>query len=1054
MPKDNIPQHSKKANTRKTQIFRKGDRGLSKITPYAVLSALVIASYALAVSGLSLITNDILQTSDRLLISGIIVFILAVLFNPIRQKLQERLDSAIHRDQNNYPQRLQAFTRDLTRSIEIATIVNTLGQYVFEDFHPSQMHVFVFDPMKERFVTKIGQVNLPTTDLHFSIDSSIVMTLSKKKGAIDISSSPEIITFSQAEQARLSLLGAQLYIPMPGQEHLTGWLALGLRQSAQTYTSKEISYLESLCDQAALAIERSQVVANLERRVREMDVLSRIAQGVSITITYDDILELIFAQTNQVISTRDFRVTLTQDGRDYCYHAFFIQDNERYRERENLPIPANSGLEGLVIQNQQALVTNDYEKECRRQAVLPDAPGLFAWVSVPLNAGAKTIGALSMGSRDPASVYPGRQIYLLQAIADQAAGAIVKARLLAETESKALQLATLNEIGRSLTSTLEIKPLLNQIMQSSTHILNCEAGSLFMVDDQTGELIFEVTVGPVADYLIGQRLPPGTGIAGKSAQSGNALIVNEVHKSEYWFRDADDDTGFVTRDVLVVPMKIKEKVLGVIEVINKQDGSPFNQDDQKLLATFTSQAAIAIENARLYTQTDEALRSRVEELSIMQRIDRELNTSLDLTRSLEITLAWSLRQSRSEAGVICVPDPALQETGSSFTVTNYHGYTKTPEIQAGNEEPHPFIVELRDDATINSLNQGQPVVLDLAASQKNQYWVIKGSPLASDHDNQDNLALFAAIEELDLPGAKTNILIPIRRQSEVLALMILESQEQNTFGEEAIAFLTRICDHAAIAISNAQLYAELQAANLAKSDFISLVSHELKTPMTSIKGYTDLLAQGTVGSINPAQADFLNIIRSNTNRMATLVSDLTDISRIETGRLRLEFSAVSLSQVVEEVNRSIQAQIDQKQQRFTVDLPEDLPLLWGDYQRLTQIVSNLVSNANKYTPEDGSICIAARLATSRDEAGETDVVQIDISDTGIGISPIDQSQIFQKFFRSENPEVRNISGTGLGLSITRHLVNMQGGKIWLESIPDKGTTFSFTIPVATGVQQV
>ena len=1026
---------------------------ISKITQYAVLSVLVVASYALAVSGLSMIAGDLLRTSDRLLVSGLIVFIMAILFNPIRQLLQNRIDSVFHRGQKNYPQRLQAFSRDLTQSSEISTIVNTLGEYVRRDFHPSQMHIFVFDPLIERFVTNIGLENQPTTDLHFSSSSAFVQALSQGKGSIDLGSSNISTSLPQAERARLSLLGAHLFIPLPSQERLAGWIALGARQSAQPYTSTDFSYLESLCDQAALAIERSQVIINLEQRVREMDVLSRIAQGVSITIAYDDILELIFAQTSQVISTRDFRVTLAQQGQDIGYHAFFIQDNERYPERENLPIPANSGLEWLVIRNQRALVTNDYEDECRRQAVLPDAPGLFAWIGVPLNAGAKTIGSLSMGSRDPSTVYTQQQINLLQAIADQAAGAIVKSRLLAETESKALQLATLNEIGRSLTSTLEIKPLLNQIMKSSTHILNCGAGSLFMVDDQTGELIFEVTAGPVADYLIGQRLLPGTGIAGKSAQSGNPLIVNDVRKSEYWFSETDKGSGFVTRDVLVVPMKIKEKVLGVIEVINKQDGSPFTQDDQELLATFTSQAAIAIENARLYTQTDEALRSRVEELSIMQRVDRELSTNLDLTRSLEITLEWSLRQAGADAGIICIPDLYLQEASLSFIVIKYIGYTKMPDIPSEIGDSHPYIVKLTDEATLNSLAQGQPVKLDLVANQENRYWRIKRSPVDSNHDQHNGSTLVAAMDELYLPEAKTEILIPIRRQSEVLALMILESKAQNAFGEEAITFLTRICDHAAIAISNAQLYADLQAANIAKSDFISLVSHELKTPMTSIRGYTDLLAQGAVGSINTAQADFLNIIRSNTNRMATLVSDLTDISRIETGRLRLEFSAVSFSKVVEEVDRTIRAQIDQKQQRFTVDLPEDLPLLWGDYQRLTQIVTNLVSNAIKYTPEGGSIGIAARLTTSYDDGSETDVVQIDVSDTGIGISPADQSQVFQKFFRSENPEVRNTTGTGLGLNITRHLVNMQGGKIWLVSTPGKGTTFSFTIPVATGVQQ-
>jgi signal transduction histidine kinase len=242
----------------------------------------------------------------------------------------------------------------------------------------------------------------------------------------------------------------------------------------------------------------------------------------------------------------------------------------------------------------------------------------------------------------------------------------------------------------------------------------------------------------------------------------------------------------------------------------------------------------------------------------------------------------------------------------------------------------------------------------------------------------------------------------------------------------------------------------LQAANLAKSDFVSFVSHELKTPMTSIKGYTDLILQGTVGPITEIQSNFLATIRSNVDRMATLVSDLTDISRIETGRLRLDFRSVDVRDVIADVSSSARAFIAGKEQSLEIDLPGDLPPVWGDANRLIQILTNLVSNANKYTPKNGHIKITVERTANRwDEHGAPEVVHISVQDNGYGISPADQAMIFQKFFRSEDQNVRDTPGTGLGLNITRHLVEMQGGRIWYESETGYGSLFHFTIPIAS-----
>jgi GAF domain-containing protein/DNA-binding response OmpR family regulator len=232
-----------------------------------------------------------------------------------------------------------------------------------------------------------------------------------------------------------------------------------------------------------------------------------------------------------------------------------------------------------------------------------------------------------------------------------------------------------------------------------------------------------------------------------------------------------------------------------------------------------------------------------------------------------------------------------------------------------------------------------------------------------------------------------------------------------------------------------------------KNEFISTVSHELRTPMTSIKGYADLLLSGNekIGQLNPMQHRFVKVIQSNSNRLTDLVNDILEISRIETGRIKLEFTALDMIQLIREVAQSFEGQMVQKTMHLWLKLPGYLPDVWADKARLTQILVNLIGNAWQYTPEGGSISIYAKVV------GE--FVQIDIEDTGIGIIEKDIEYVFDRFFRSERTEVQVVDGTGLGLSITKSFVEMLGGQIWLKSELDVGSTFSFTVPLAQNNQR-
>jgi signal transduction histidine kinase len=973
---------------------------------YSLLTIFVVSAYGLLVTGIAFLFSVNMPYGNPYLIGGL-VFVIAVILDPLRTRLQVLVDSTFFRGQRAYEERLRTFSHDLTNALDLNTIGRVLREQIASSLVPDRLHIYTYDPLNDQYTALANGDGRPTSDIRFATGSSLVQYFQKEKIPLylDTINPP---AFMRGDEARLSLLGARLFVELPGDEKPVGWLALGTPLSGGVYTPKDLDFLDTLCDQSSVAISRVQTVVNLERRVQEMNALTRVSQGVNVTLTFDDVLELIFAQASQIIPSSLFHITLYNKAANYFYYAFRVDDGDRMNGRENQPLPPSLGLSPEIIRKGRPILTQDYLRECQVRNITPSTQGIYAWMGVPLNSGAETMGALSVGSSDATVTYTRAQLNLLQAIADQTVGAIVKARLLQETQQRAHQLSTLNEITRQLTSTLEQEPLLHNILENAVSILNCEAGTLFLMDEQTGDLIFRVTVGPVASNLVGQRLPAGTGIVGRAVQLRAPVIENDGQRSATHFGMPDKQTGFTSRSLLAVPMQIKDRILGVIEVINRKDGLPFVEDDQNLLTAFAGQAAVAIENARLLALTDQELAARVEELSIMGRIVRELNASLEVDRAMRITLEWAMRQSNAEAGMI--------------------GMLEDNEIRIMAQQGYEEIVSEQSTSSIP---------LELPAIK---------SVIQTGQANQ--VSLVGNGSKGILPHAHSQIIIPIRREAQVIGLILLESMSDS---QGNLAFLNRLSDNAAIAISNAQLYDAVQRANLAKSDFVSFVAHELKNPMTSIKGYTELLAAGSVGQINEMQANFLNTIRSNVERMSALVSDLNDNAKIEAGRLRLEYKPVDVREVLEEVIRSTRRQVEDKRQGIDLNLPARLPPVWADRLRMGQVLTNLISNAHKYTSEGGKILVGAEVTNNQwDPEGARQVVHLWVRDNGIGISIEDQAKIFQKFFRSDDTKAREVPGTGLGLNITRSLVEMQGGRIWFDSEFRRGTTFHFTVPVAEG----
>ncbi|MEN8243073.1 MAG: ATP-binding protein, partial [Chloroflexota bacterium] len=228
-----------------------------------------------------------------------------------------------------------------------------------------------------------------------------------------------------------------------------------------------------------------------------------------------------------------------------------------------------------------------------------------------------------------------------------------------------------------------------------------------------------------------------------------------------------------------------------------------------------------------------------------------------------------------------------------------------------------------------------------------------------------------------------------------------------------------------------------------KSEFVATVSHELRTPMTPIKGYVEFLLMGGAGELNEQQLQFVNIIKSNLDRLSILVNDLLDVSRIEAGKVALSFQPIDLEETLDQVVQSIlqQSKEEARPVEIKTKLPRKLSSVYGDTERLRQIINNLIDNAYKYAPENSTITIKV---TEKDQK-----IQVDVVDQGIGIFPDEQDKIFERFYRGENHLVMATAGTGLGLPIVKELVEMHGGELWVTSsgVPNEGSTFSFTLPV-------
>ncbi len=869
-------------------------------------------------------------------------------------------------------------------------------------FAPRPIETVLYDPLAHDY-------HISTTGHTLAASNPLVEWLVKQKPAIPIAL-PAGALPTTLHEAQTALLERRLVMIIPLGN--SGWIGLGIPANVPAYGDTERNFLTHLARPAVEGLERVSIVENQQKRAQELRSLYWIAQAVNFAMELDDLMELIYTQLKRVMNLPTFYIALKDPDRDILSYAFYVEKDDRLYPEKVWDL--DEGLSGAVIRNSMTIRTDRYAQECQnREIASSDENPPFAWMATPLTAGDKSVGVMVAESHDPHLIFSEEDENFFVTAAAYMASMMERRNLYDRLEARARQLSTLNEIGNLLASSLDLDRVLELVVRNAAKLLDAEAGSLLLLEEDSHELVFSISSGPAGAKLVGMRMPSDKGIAGAAFTENRPVTTQNSQTDQRWYGNIDKKAEFVTQSIIAVPLNARGHTIGVLEVVNRRDRRNFSSEDAELLMAFAAQSAIAIENARMFTMTDQALQARLEELTTLQLIDRQLNTTLDYRAVMTHTLEWAIRMTDTKVGLVA----ALQEEEDGVRGLRFlahQGYDEDTFRRYSEEELWP----LRKGLIGHTVETGETSLVK----------------------NVDDNPYYSTL----IPGMRAQLSVPIKREDRVIGVIALESGQSDSFKNENVALIERLADHAAIAIENARLFGQVQRANDAKTEFVSFVSHELKQPMTSMKGYTDLLMKGIGGELNDQQKQFLQVIRSNVGRMDQLVQSLLDISRIESGRLKLEMGEVVPEEMISEAVQAFEPTINAKNQQILVNIEPDLPTVTGDRGRLLQVLTNLISNANKYTPEGGRISLRADRWTENNKT----YVRLSVQDTGIGMTPEELERLFTKYFRSSNAAVRSVQGTGLGLVITRSIIEMHGGHIWVESEYQKGSTFSFAIPAA------
>lgn len=787
---------------------------------------------------------------------------------------------------------------------------------------------------------------------------------------------------SLIEPERLSWLG----IPLLAKSELIGVIALE-KTDAGFYTPEHIQAATTFASQAAVSLENARLFEESQRRAGELDqrsqrlqLLNRFSSELGSTLEGDLILDLCLQQFMGALGGSHAAVILVDA------HGRLTLQRELPAPSALLPrpLPPVPLLERLR-ESQGIFSTNDAQSE-------PDlAPLLQSYSSgrsvrsllmVPLATAANLQGWLLLESPDIYR-YTASEIELARTIANQSAIAIQNARLFAET--------------RRLTTDLEKR------VEERTAELSRE--------HRNSQMLLRVTTELSASLEMGLVLNRTLGVLNESVGAEQSIILMSQTGSRYQAGEKlVDVNGLTALEKAIARWMSKERIPALVDDIHTD--ARWEMPEAKE-AQYSAVLAVPLILGADYQGTLLLLHRQpgtfmVEQAGLVEAAARQISIALsnaevfNLIRDQSERLGAMLRDQQIEASR---SRAILEAVADGVVVTDAKNLVTLFNASAER------ILELKNaDVVGQSLDR----FLGLFG-RAGRTWSHKIHEWSSSPQTTAEIETYS--EQISLENGQ------------VVSVHLAPVAWRNDFLGTVSIF--RDITH------------EVQVDRL-KSEFVANVSHELRTPMTSIKGYVEIMLMGATGDLTTQQRHFLEVVKTNTERLSVLVNDLLDISRIEAGRVTLSVQPLSLVKIAEEVAADLRRRSGEENKpiRVEVESADPLPPVSGDSERVRQVLTHLVTNGYNYSPENSTVRVKIF------PSGE-DEIQVDVLDNGIGIEPRDQSRIFQRFYRGDDPLVLATAGTGLGLAISKILVEMHHGRIWFHSsgVRGEGSVFSFTLPV-------
>jgi signal transduction histidine kinase/CheY-like chemotaxis protein len=593
---------------------------------------------------------------------------------------------------------------------------------------------------------------------------------------------------------------------------------------------------------------------------------------------------------------------------------------------------------------------------------------------------------------------------------------------------KSHQLEILLAANADLIRAVELDDVLQKIIDWAFQAIpNAEMGSVLLVNEDRKVLEIKAQKGYDPAKAKKFYLPLGEGYASYAVSTAKNLLIGDLIHENSSLNELTValPTSRQILSAVTALLSVKNKIIGTISLENCSITYAFTEDDLKLLTAFAAQSSLAIENALLY----ENVRRHSRQLEMLNSVNARLIQTIEIKSLLKVIVDSAFKAiPKAEKGAVLL----LDEERKVLEVKASVGY----DVATFRD----FVLPVgRGYSGIAVLEKKNFVIADLSAEASGRFR-LNGEPTG---------------------GIKSAITAILQVKDNVIGTISLENfSETHAFNGDDLTLLASFASQAALAIENAKFYeilekeveertkklremnARIIESDRLKSEFLANMSHELRTPLNAIIGFSGLLIDEMSGNLDEEQRDCLRDIRLSGKHLLQLINDILDLSKIEAGKMELYPEPFLFSDIMFAVHRTVIPLLEQKHQVLDVNIPRDCPMLLADPHKIKQVLINLIGNAIKFSPENTRIKVEASLQKSHSQK----LFQIAVIDEGRGIAEEDQKIIFDEFRQVDSSSTREEPGTGLGLALCRKLVEMHGGKIWVESNLGHGSKFVFYIP--------